>query len=747
MKKTTGRIAVILTGLLLFLVSFLGFGAVWGLTTWGKIDIDEIIFQLQAPLGGTESGILFSYFLKGLFPVIAITLAYIIIQIRIKSQKKKKIFTAVCFAVSIAACLGIKQYIWQRLDMDTWIAGQMGESDFIENKYVDPGKVKLEFPEQKRNLIYIFLESMETTFADEGSGGAFPENVIPELTALARENEDFSGADPALNGGVSHIGTTFTTGGIFAQTTGLPLRIGIGINNMDTQDSFFPSIVSLGDILKKEGYRQVFLCGSEAKFGGRALYFHDHGGYECRDYVYAKEQGLIPSDYKVWWGFEDEKLFSFAKDTLLELAAGEEPFNFTLLTVDTHFEGGYVCRLCGDEFGDNQYANVMACSSRQVADFVSWIREQDFFENTTLILGGDHITMSKTFCSDVDESYRRKAYTAYINSAVQPADGDARRKFSTFDAFPTTLAAMGVRIDGERLGLGTNLFSGRATLSEEYGDDQLEKELIVRSPFLEQLEKTDALSDTLVERYRSEMEHMLSAESYDAKTGEVRIRLKKHFSTEPRIDSFEAVYQETGSAGADSIRLEPAEGSSDEYAGTLDLSGWEALDGDVRITLHLSDGGQVEELTSIHLCDLSLLHGEPAEYLRCLQKYRDKTILIAVKDDAAKEMSEDVEEELKALGLRRAQEISGRAGSSYLALLEKETVEEKAGFEPLSLEGVLRDGRTAFLIESAGHDCGSHAGITINGKDYALNKRGLNIVVYDSAREQVIDSVRLKTEQ
>ena len=35
------------------------------------------------------------------------------------------------------------------------------------------------------------------------SGGAFEENYIPELTALAQENEDFSGSDETLNGGDS----------------------------------------------------------------------------------------------------------------------------------------------------------------------------------------------------------------------------------------------------------------------------------------------------------------------------------------------------------------------------------------------------------------------------------------------------------------------------------------------------------------------------------------------------------------
>ena len=79
---------------------------------------------------------------------------------------------------------------------------------------------------------------METTYSDVDDGGAFDENVIPELTEIAQTNEDFSGADPKLNGGYSLAGTTWTMGAMFAQTSGLPLNISISANDMDTQDSF-----------------------------------------------------------------------------------------------------------------------------------------------------------------------------------------------------------------------------------------------------------------------------------------------------------------------------------------------------------------------------------------------------------------------------------------------------------------------------------------------------------------------------
>ncbi len=51
------------------------------------------------------------------------------------------------------------------------------------------------------------------------------------------------------------------------------------------------------------------------------------------------------------------------------------------------------------------------------------------------------------------------------------------------DMFPTTLAALGVEIKGDRLALGTNLFSGRNTLLEDMGFEKLEAELSKRSIF------------------------------------------------------------------------------------------------------------------------------------------------------------------------------------------------------------------------------------------------------------------------
>ena len=55
--------------------------------------------------------------------------------------------------------------------------------------------------------------------------------------------------------------------------------------------------------------------------------------------------------------------------------------------------------LCQDEHPGNQYANVMSCASRQVVDFVNWLKAQPFYENTTIVIVGDHLTMDSDFLS------------------------------------------------------------------------------------------------------------------------------------------------------------------------------------------------------------------------------------------------------------------------------------------------------------------------------------------------------------
>ena len=504
--------------ILMIIISVLGFILYnlgnWVLDTWGLLSIDEIIFHLKVPLDGTNSDVVLDG-INACVPLAVLVLFLSIFLIIGLRNKHRKCMIAL-FLVAVIACgsAGRAAYeVYDELDVKEYLVSQKKESHFIEQNYVDPRTTKITFPDKKRNLIYIYLESMESTFASKGDGGGLDFNCIPELTTLAEENTNFSNSDK-LGGGYPAYGGTWTMAGIFSQTSGIPIKNSEQTDDVNAtlaeQSSFSSQARNLEDILADEGYNQCFMIGSDATFGGRRAYFESHGKgqTEICDYNTAKENGQIPEDYYVWWGYEDQKLFANAQEKLTELSSKDEPFNFTMLTVDTHFEDGYVCEQCQNEFGDNQYANVMACSSRQVDAFVKWIQQQPFYENTTIVISGDHLTMDSDFCNDVSEDYERSVYNVFINlpeGLDTSFEKTHNREFATLDMFPTTLAAMGVTIEGDRLALGVNLFSDEQTLTEQYGRKGLDKELMKKSKFYDML-INDVDIDALQKKRKEEAE-------------------------------------------------------------------------------------------------------------------------------------------------------------------------------------------------------------------------------------------------
>lgn len=513
-KKTKQKkhvVIPVLFGILVFMAALIAFSVRWGLGQFANLKMDEIMFELRAPLQGTGNGMIEDYLIKSLGPAIVITFVVLLIRYLISRKGKTFIYTMVASILSACILIGSAGYFLNTVGFFSYVRSLNSKSDFIKNNYVDPSDVSVQFPEKKRNLIFIYCESMESTFSDKANGGAFDDNYIPELTKLAEENEDFSGSDTKLNGGYAMPGATWTMAGILATTAGVPLKTDVDDNSMGGESSFFPNMTTLGDILEDEGYQQTFVLGSDATFGGRRVYFKDHGNYNIEDYKYAKEKGLIPSDYKVFWGYEDEKLFQFSKDTVTKLASGDKPFNMTMLTVDTHMPEGYKCRLCKDQY-DLQYKNVLACSSRQISEFVKWVQQQDFYKDTTIVITGDHPTMAKKICDNLGSDVPRRTYTCVIN-ADNTTSLNTKRDFTTFDLFPTTLAALGAKIDGNRLGLGTNLYSDKKTLSEEYGFDKESEELEKNSAFLSSMENLDSSTSKMVNKFASFPDVKVKADS------------------------------------------------------------------------------------------------------------------------------------------------------------------------------------------------------------------------------------------
>lgn len=474
----------------LFLGLAINYGVHYLETNFGDVPIGQLIYHMHTPLEGTNTSsfagiakVLIIIFLIVMILIVAVYKALL----RIGKRGTFLLWSGLLGVVLGAYAIGVACYhfnFWsylQYIDEDTTL---------YDDYYVDGRDIQLTFPEKKRNLVYIYLESMEMTYANRESGGAMMENYIPELADIALENECF-GDGEQLNGAYTLPGATFTMGALVAQTSGVTINENIVSNDTlnakwESENNYLSGIWAIGDILNEQGYNQEFMIGSDGKFAGRSSYFSGHGNYDIFDYYTAIDKNYIDKDYYEWWGFEDKKLFKYAKNEIQKLSKEDAPFNFTMLTVDTHFTGGYVCDLCEQEYND-QYSNVIACSSAQVAEFLDWLSEQDFYKDTTVVISGDHLTMDSDYISKQGaDLFDRRTYVAIVNGNAVNTQSNIQRKYTTVDLFPTTLVAMGVKIEGNRLGLGVNLYSGEKTLYERYGKDYLEVELLKDSKLYRQ---------------------------------------------------------------------------------------------------------------------------------------------------------------------------------------------------------------------------------------------------------------------
>lgn len=721
-KENRSAVWIILVGVFVAITALWGFTVSWVFRTWANLQLDELIYELSAPLTGTNPTMIVDALVSIVLPTAVCVVLYSMIACRIHKKRRRnaiKRFLFICSMSIITLFAVVTDTVFKRLDVNNYINSLSVESTFIENHYVDPAEVAMVFPQKKKNLIYIFLESMETTYAAPESGGAMEDSPIKELVKLAQTNEDFSGEDTAINGAHVLNATSWTMGGMFAQMSGLPLKISIEGNSMSTQEYFFPDMVNLGDILEEHGYCQTLLIGSDAIFGGRDLYFTEHGNYSIKDYKHAIVAQEIPADYYVWWGYEDYHLFELAKKELLRLSKQEEPFNLTLLTVDTHFEDGYLCTLCGDEF-DEQYSNVFSCSSRQIDAFVKWVQEQDFYQDTAIVLVGDHLTMDADYCKEIDTEYDRKVYTAFINADAECALED-RREYSTFDFFPTTLAALGVEIEGNRLGLGTNLFSDELTLVERYGVQHINDEIRKDSLFMKKMAGIqECYCDALVSLKDGEKEDTIDIRVCDIDlAGEI-----------------ESVEIEIRDAVDHVERIAMTRSQDRSYTATVDLADYERAYAHLIVYVTDTQGkryqaSSIEGNLKVGACT------DIDDYLTMLKKLDDCVILVVAQDEASNAMSDSTKEKLKELGLEN--DWTGKFRYSYYGVVSPDSIVEDTGLTTLQYYGTMEDG-TLFMLRSSGfgtEDWGCN--INIDGEDYALHQRGLNFAVYDLSLGRVVD--------
>ncbi|MDE5994275.1 MAG: LTA synthase family protein [Oscillospiraceae bacterium] len=494
-KKKANAVRII--SVILFALGAVAYTAtIWGGEAYGDLSPDQILINLVSPTVGNEVGVYYGIFegpvLKTAFYTAVFTLiTFSPYKLTLNRNGKKRVLISdlalriTSLLVSIAMFVGSFAFGITKFQLIDLLSAYFFDSSFIENNYTAPADADIKFPEQKRNLILIYLESMENTFLSKELGGYMEENLIPELTELANEGYVFSHTENKLGGFLPSTGAGWSVAAMVNMGIGLPMKVPTDGNAYGSAGNFLPGATSIGDILHAQGYEQTVMFGADAAFGGLNHYFNLHGEFNIFDYRAAIEKGLIPEDYYVWWGYEDDKLYEYAKGELTRLSETGKPFHFIMETADTHAPEGYLSPNAEAKFPD-QYSNTIYYSQAEAVKFVRWIQSQPFYDNTTVVIIGDHLTMASCISEKV-KNYQRTCFNLILNpdEALRnlPDNRFVNRKWASFDMFPTMLASIGVQINGNRLGIGTNLFSDEKTLFEEYGVEKVNDSLTQKSAF------------------------------------------------------------------------------------------------------------------------------------------------------------------------------------------------------------------------------------------------------------------------
>ncbi len=409
--------------------------------------------------------------------------------VRLLPLRHRWLFTAV--SALILAGIGLGQ-----VGAFGYLRSRFTESEFFESEYVSPKTAgRVTAPEEKRNLLFIELESFETSLFSREHGGLWDVELIPELYALLSDPDAvYFASDGNTHGTLNAYGTTWTPAALIGYTAGIPFKVPVGKNNSYHSEDFLSGAWALGDILAANGYRNILVSAATTTFGGVGEYFTAHGGYTIVDkntpyFIDAAGNRLefsIPQSQWNEWGYSDAAAFSMAREVLTaQAASSDEPWHMVIKTTDAHFNG-YLYEAGNGYEGSvrshgTQVENVYATTSREVGSFIAWLKEQSFYADTTVVLVGDHPNMLAGLCGSVEADARGR-YNLILNSVVS-TENTKDRAFTAFDFYPTILAAAGFTVHGDRLGLGVNLFSDSPTLAEEFGMTVLNAELEKRSDF------------------------------------------------------------------------------------------------------------------------------------------------------------------------------------------------------------------------------------------------------------------------
>ena len=326
-------------------------------------------------------------------------------------------------------------------------------NDFIKDNYVEPNLNDFTDKKTKKNLVLIYVESLEDLLLDKNISS---KSTIGNFSFSEFDAKRIKKFKPTKY-------TNWTIGSIVATHCGIPQKP-IGI--IDTQKmklnrnkpnkfgfamkNFLPNAYCLGDLLKASQYKNIFINAVDLNFSATGLFFVQHGYDEVIGKKYFEKSHYDYDSYTWGGGPNDSVLMDLAKEKIAELNKNNDKFNITILTTDTH-DPGFVDNKCDTKTNTNlsRLTKAMICTSETLYKFIKYIQD-NYSDNTTIVILGDHIYPGELNVNNLNNTAERTLYNRIISKDFSIN----RDLINHYDLFPTILNLLDFSFKNNRLGLG-----------------------------------------------------------------------------------------------------------------------------------------------------------------------------------------------------------------------------------------------------------------------------------------------------
>ena len=333
----------------------------------------------------------------------------------------------------------------------------------------------LKRPDQQKNLIIVYLESLERTYRE-----------IPETAIAFKDLGEIEDRGISARNQMQFPGVNFTIGGIVGSQCGVPLlprgifsvhrMAGNGLSYASPFTEFIPSITCLGDVLSADGYEQSYLNGSDIVVFSKGDFFLSHGF----ENVFGQKQ------FENWetelrkniWGLDDDVLFEKVNKELQRLASTDRPFTLVALTLSTHFPDAFLDKNCPVIAMDRSLVpDAIRCTGNHLKKLLAEVDKLGISEDTVIVFMSDHLTMKNTMWKQLVERSEQRRNLFIVLGAGAPRV--IERESTTLDIYPTILEALGYKIEGGRAYMGRSIFSENGpTMIEKFGPIDLSKAVV-----------------------------------------------------------------------------------------------------------------------------------------------------------------------------------------------------------------------------------------------------------------------------